>query len=112
MKEIKAYIRPEKVDHVIVALEKEGIHGMTIINVSAMADWADPERTAFSVKYVERYCKVVKLELICPASQENRLIEAIRKAAFTGKKGDGKIFVSRIDDAISVRTSLHGAEAI
>ncbi len=112
MKEIKAYIRPEKVDKVILALEKAGIHGMTIINVSAIADWADPERTAYSVKYVERYCKVVKLELICPASHEKALIEAIRKAANTGKKGDGKIFVSGIEKAISIRTGLYGAEAI
>ncbi|MEE9465428.1 MAG: P-II family nitrogen regulator, partial [Candidatus Neomarinimicrobiota bacterium] len=48
MKEIKAYVRPERAVDVIQALEKVGIHGMTVIDVTALAEWADPRRTRFS----------------------------------------------------------------
>lgn len=112
MKEIKAYIRPERVDDVILALEKEGINGMTIINVCALADWADPDKTSFSVKYVEKYCQVIKLELICPAEKEEVIINTIRKAAYTGHSGDGKVFSSDIDKAVSIRTGSRGKAAI
>ena len=112
MKEIKAYIRPGKVDNVILELEKFGINGMTLINVNALADWADPLKTAFSIKYVEKYSQIVKLELICSSKDANSVVEIIRSACTTGKKGDGKIFISRIDDAISIRTGMHGENAI
>ena len=112
MKEIKAYIRPERTDDVILALEKEGITGMTVINACALADWADPDKTAYSVKYVEKYCQVVKLELICPVEKEEVIINVIREAACTGNPGGGKIFSSDIDKAVSIRTGARGAAAI
>jgi len=112
MKEIKAYIRPEQVDDVILALEKVGIHGMTIIDVYALAQWTDPRRARFSTKYVEKYSKVVKFELICPAAEVDAVVEAIRSAGRTGHQGDGKIFISNIDEAISIRTGERGDAAI
>jgi len=112
MKEIKAYVRPEQVDDVILALEKEGVPGMTIIDVYALAEWTDPRRARFSTKYVGKYSRVVKIELICPAADVETMIEAIRSAARTGHPGDGKIFVSNIDEAISIRTGESGHEAI
>jgi len=112
MKEIKAYIRPEQVDDVILALEKVGIHGMTIIDVYALAQWTDPRRARFSTKYVEKYSKVVKFELICPAAEVDAVVEAIRSAGRTGHQGDGKIFISDIDEAISIRTGERGDAAI
>lgn len=112
MKEIKAYVRPEQINDVIAALEDVGIHGMTIINVWALADWADPQKTAFMIEYAEKYCKVVKLELICPRDKAETVINAIRKSARTGRAGDGKIFVADIEDAVSIRSGARGAMAI
>ena len=112
MKEIKAYIRPEQVDDVILALEKEGVQGMTIIDVDVLGELTDPRRARFSSKYVEKYSRVVKIELICPAADVETIVEAILSAARTGHPGDGKIFVSNIDEAISIRTGKYGHEAI
>ena len=112
MKEIKAYIRPDRVDDVILALENEGIQGMTVLDVYALAGWTDPRRTSYSTKYVQKYGKVVKLELICPAADVETMIEAIRSAACTGHPGDGKIFVADIYDAVSIRTGKRGHEAL
>ncbi len=112
MKEIKAYVRPERADDVILALEKEGIKGMTVLDVYALAQWTDPRRTRYSAKYVEKYGKVVKLEIICPAEKVDSVVEAIREAARTGHHGDGKIFVSTIDEAVSVRTGEQGPAAL
>ncbi len=112
MKEIKAYVRPERAVDVIQALEKVGIHGMTVIDVTALAEWADPRRTRFSSTHAERYSRTVKLELICPAGKVNTITEAIRIAGHTGNPGDGKIFIADIDDAISIRTGERGQAAI
>ncbi len=112
MKEIKAYIRPERVDDVILALEKEGIQGMTIIDVDVLGELTDPRRARFSTKYVEKYSRIVKIELICRAAKVDAIVEAIRAAGCTGHPGDGKIFVSNIDEAISIRTGKYGYEAI
>ncbi|MFQ6610174.1 MAG: P-II family nitrogen regulator [Fidelibacterota bacterium] len=111
MKEIKAYIRPSKVDDIIVALENFGIHGMTLINVNALADWADPSKTVFSVKYIEKYCQIVKIELVCLAKDAKDIVDIIRKTGYTGHQGDGKIFISDITDAVSIRTGLHGQQS-
>ncbi len=112
MKEITAYIRPEQVDDVVLALEKVGIRGMTIIDVHALAQWADPRQTRFSSRYVEKYSRVVKLELICQAAKVDAVVEAIRAAGRTGHPGDGKIFIADIEDAISIRTGKRGYAAI
>ena len=112
MKEIKAYIRPDRVDDVILALEEKGVQGMTVIDVYALAEWTDPRRTVYSSKYVEKYGKTVKLELICRESEIETLIEAIRTAACTGHPGDGKIFIADIYEAVSIRTGKRGYDAI
>ncbi|MHB8578839.1 MAG: P-II family nitrogen regulator [Ignavibacteriaceae bacterium] len=112
MKEIKAYIRPEKADDVIFELEHAGVNGLTVINVSALGGWADPEKSQLSVEYCEKYCSSTKLELICPDDELEKFIKIILENAHTGRKGDGKIFVSDILDSISIRTKEHGIKAI
>jgi len=112
MKEVKAFVRPEKVNNVIMTLEEQGINGMTVIDVNAIAGWADPDKTTFNIKYVEKYCRIIKFELICEDDDVNAIVMAIREAGFTGKAGDGKIFISEIDDVISIRTGKHGMESI
>jgi len=112
MKEIKAYIRPSMADRVISALELAGVPGMTIIDVSTLGKWADPQRSKLSLEYCEKYCTTVKIELVCDDQDADKFINIIAEKARTGTKGDGKIFVSEITNAISVRTKQHGAEAI
>lgn len=112
MKEIKAYIRPEMIDRVISELERAGVKGMTVIDVSSLGGWTDPEKSKLSIEYCEKYCSSVKIELVCSDNELDKFVNIILEKAHTGKKGDGKIFVSDITDSISIRTKKHGAEAL
>ncbi len=104
MKTIVAYIRHEKADIVIEKLEEAGVKGMTLLDANALAEWADKEAFSFSIKYVQKYTKVVKIELICNNEDSDVLIEVIIKYAQTGKSGDGWIFVSPVEKAVRIKT--------
>src|SRR5574338_798614 len=104
MKEIKAYIRPDKADDVIFELEHAGVKGLTVIDVSEVGGWADPESSQLSIEYCEKYCISTKLELICSDEDLEKFTNIILEKAHTGRKGDGKIFIASISDAISIRT--------
>lgn len=112
MKEVKAYIRPEKANDVISALEEEGIKGMTIINVSMLGKWADQKQSALSIDFCQKYCDSIKVELICDDNDTDKYIEIILEKAKTGQKGDGKVFISDIEKAVSIRTGETGSNAI
>ena len=112
MKEIKAYIRPEMGDRVISELEANGVKGMTILDVSTLGGWTDPENSQLSIEYCEKYCGSLKIELACEDNDAEKFINVILEKAHTGRKGDGKIFVSDITDSISIRTKQRGAEAL
>jgi nitrogen regulatory protein P-II 1 len=112
MKEIKAYIRPDMTDRVISALEQNGIKGMTVIDVSTLGGWADPEHSRLSIEYCEKYCSSVKIELVCTDDELEKFVNIILDKAHTGRKGDGKIFVSDISEAVSIRRKQRGAEAL
>lgn len=104
MKEIKAYIRHSKAEIVIQKLEEAGVAGMTILDVNALAEWADEESFSFSIKYVQKYSTVVKIELICNNEKVDELLEVISKYGFTGQSGDGWVFVSNIEKSIKIKT--------
>ena len=112
MKEVTAYLRPERADDVIRALEDIGITGMTVIDVAALAGWADPRSKKYSTRYTARYCQTVKLELVATAEKIDQIVEVIRREGRTGHRGDGKIFISQVDEAISIRTGRKGRQAI
>lgn len=112
MKEIKAYIRPSMADRVISALELAGVPGMTVIDVSTLGKWTDPERSKLSMEFCEKYCTAIKIELVCSENELEKFVNVILEKAFTGQKGDGKIFVSEITDAYSIRTKKQGTEAL
>ena len=112
MKEIKAYIRPERADTVISHLEAIGINGMTVIDVSTIGSWAGKKDLKISLEYCERYCKSVKMELICPDDLVEIVIGSILDHAHSGQPGDGKIFVTNVEDAVSIRTKKHGIDAL
>ena len=98
MKEITAYIRHDKADIVIEKLEEAGVKGMTLLDANALAEWADSEAFSFSIEYVQKYSKVVKIELICNAEDSEKLVSVISKYARTGKSGDGWIFVTPVEE--------------
>ncbi len=112
MKEIKAYIRLKKAEEVVHALEDAGVPGCTVIQVKATGKAAVPEREKFSVEYGEKVSPVVKLEAVCNDEDTERILEVIRKTAFTGHRGDGMIFVSTIDDAVRIRNGERGEKAL
>jgi nitrogen regulatory protein P-II 1 len=99
-------------DRVISALELAEVPGMTVIDVSTLGKWADPERSKLSMEYCEKYCTTVKIELVCEDKDVEKFVNIIIEKARTGKKGDGKIFVSSISDTISIRTKEKGHLAI
>ncbi len=104
MKEIKAYIRHNKAEIVIQKLEAAGVTGMTILDANALAEWADKEAFSFSIKYVQKYSSVVKIELICTQERVEELVNVIAKYAHTGQSGDGWIFVSDIEKSVRIKT--------
>ena len=104
MREIKAYIRPVKAEIVIRKLEAAGVTGMTILDANALAEWADSKAFSFSIKYVQKYSSVVKIELICKKEKVDDLINIIAKYGHTGQSGDGWIFVSDIKKAVRIKT--------
>ena len=112
MKEIEAYIRPESIERVIAALEEAGISGMTVIHVQALSAESDLEHHRLSVELARKYSQVVKLEIICTDEEGPKFVELIRQQGHTGQKGDGMIFISEVNEAVSIRTGRHGAEAL
>ena len=104
MKEIKAYIRKEQAEIVIRKLERAGVTGMTVLDANALSQWADSESFSYSIDLVQKYSTVVKIELICAANRVDILTEVIKKYGYTGKSGDGWIFVSNVEKSIRIRT--------
>ena len=112
MKEIKAYIRCERADEVVHALEQAGVKGMTLIDVMSVGENIDPRNYKFSIACVERYQKVAKLEVICAGEDADRFVEVIREAACTHSTGDGIICVANVERAVKIRTGVVGVEAL
>ncbi len=114
MKEIKAYIRPSALERTIKELEKAGARDITVIRVDAIGKMADFEKDRWHIvrKYDEKYSAIAKLEIVCVDSEFETFVEIIREEAYTGERGDGRIFVSRIEKAISIRTGNEGADAL
>ena len=114
MKEIKAYIRPLGANRVIKELEAAGAKDMTLIRVDAIKPltYQGREVDDASAKCITRYSEVAKLELVCRDDEAQRFVEIIRAGAHTGKKGDGRIFVSHVDEAVNVRTGVTGEAAL
>ncbi len=104
MKLIKAYIRTNMIDKVIHALEAGGFTDMTLIDVKAIRTGLDPRDLDFSVQIAERYMNVAKLEIVLQDEHVELAKETILKTARTGRKGDGLVYVSPVDEAIHIRT--------
>jgi nitrogen regulatory protein P-II 1 len=111
MKEVKAYLRPEKLDVVIAYLEEAGARDLTVIRVEAIGGMAEEERR-FIRKYADKYEAVSKLEVVCTDEEGHRFAKIIREHALTGKRGDGRIFISDVDYALDILTGKEGEDAL
>ena len=112
MKKIEAIIKPFKLDEIKEALQDMGLQGITVVEAKGFGRQKGHTELYRGAEYVVDFLPKVKIELIIEDSQLDAAIEAIKKAAYTGRIGDGKIFVSAIEEAIRIRTGERGAEAI
>ncbi|MCZ6592807.1 MAG: P-II family nitrogen regulator [Alphaproteobacteria bacterium] len=112
MKKIEAIINPFKLDEVKEALNEVGLKGLTVIEAKGFGRQKGHTELYRGAEYVVDFLPKVKIELVIEDNLAERAIEAIQEAAHTGRIGDGKIFVSTIDEAIRIRTGERGAEAV
>jgi nitrogen regulatory protein P-II 1 len=112
MKKIEAIIKPFKLDEVKEALHEVGLQGITVLEAKGFGRQKGHTELYRGAEYVVDFLPKVKIELVLEDSQLDAAVEAILKSAHTGHIGDGKIFISEIEEAIRIRTNERGAEAI
>lgn len=112
MKKIEAIIKPFKLDEVKEALHEVGLQGITVIEAKGFGRQKGHTELYRGAEYVVDFLPKVKIELVILDDMLERAVEAIQQAAYTGRIGDGKIFISSIEEAIRVRTGEKGNEAI
>ena len=112
MKKIEAIIKPFKLDEVKEALQDVGIQGITVTEAKGFGRQKGHTELYRGAEYVVDFLPKVKLEVVLEDTLVERAVEAIEQAARTGRIGDGKIFVSAIEEAIRIRTGETGAEAV
>jgi nitrogen regulatory protein P-II 1 len=112
MKKIEAIIKPFKLSEVKDALNELGIQGMTVCEVKGFGRQKGHTEIYRGSEYTVDFLPKIKIETVVADAQVKAAVEAIIKAAKTGKIGDGKIFVSAIEEAVRIRTSERGDEAV
>ena len=112
MKLISAIIKPFKLDEVKNSLSVIGIQGLTVYEAKGFGRQKGHTELYRGAEYIVDFLPKVKIELIIDDDQLDAAIDAIQKSAHTGRIGDGKIFISSIDEAIRIRTGERGSEAI
>lgn len=112
MKKIEAVIKPFKLDEVKEALQEAGVQGITVIEAKGFGRQKGHTELYRGAEYVVDFLPKVKIEIVLPDEMVDQAIEAIRKAAQTGRIGDGKIFVTPVEEVIRIRTGETGADAI
>ncbi|MDA9769585.1 P-II family nitrogen regulator [Emcibacteraceae bacterium] len=112
MKKIEAIIKPFKLDEVKEALHEVGLSGITVIEAKGFGRQKGHTELYRGAEYVVDFLPKVKIEIILQDALVERAVEAIQQAAKTGRIGDGKIFISSIEEAIRIRTGETGDDAI
>jgi nitrogen regulatory protein P-II 1 len=112
MKKIEAIIKPFKLDDVKDALHEVGIKGITVTEAKGFGRQKGHTELYRGAEYVVDFLPKVKLEVVLEDQLVERAVEAIQQAARTGRIGDGKIFVTTVDEVIRIRTGERGADAI
>ncbi len=114
MKEIKAYVRPERLSSIVSRLEQEGARDLTVTRVDAIGALADSEKDRLRLfrNYAEKYSDIAKVAMVCADAEVTRFVSVLREASFTGERGDGRIFVMNVERAVNIRTGKEGEEAL
>jgi nitrogen regulatory protein P-II 1 len=112
MKKIEAIIKPFKLDDVREALHEAGVSGLTVTEVKGFGRQKGHTELYRGAEYVVDFLPKTKIELVVADALVDRCLEAIQKAARTGKIGDGKIFVTSVEQVIRIRTGETGEAAI
>ena len=112
MKKVEAIIKPFKLDEVKEALQDVGLQGITVTEAKGFGRQKGHTELYRGAEYVVDFLPKVKIEVVLPDELVDKAVEAIKGAARTGRIGDGKIFISSIEEAIRIRTGEVGAEAI
>jgi nitrogen regulatory protein P-II 1 len=112
MKKVEAIIKPFKLEEVKDALGEVGIEGMTVSEVKGFGRQKGHTEIYRGSEYTVDFLPKIKLEMVLPDSRVEAAVSAIVKSAKTGKIGDGKIFVSDIEEAIRIRTEEKGEQAV
>ena len=112
MKMVEAIIKPFKLDEVKEALTKAGVQGMTVSEVKGFGRQKGHTELYRGAEYTVDFLPKVKIQVIVPDDKAQQVVEAIAGTARTGKIGDGKIFVTPVEEVIRIRTGEKGADAI
>jgi nitrogen regulatory protein P-II 1 len=112
MKKIEAIIKPFKLDDVKEALNEIGIQGMTVTEVKGYGRQKGHKEVYRGAEYVVDFIPKIKIEIVTDAERVEQVVGKIREAAYTGKIGDGKIFVLPVEQAVRVRTGETGGDAV
>lgn len=112
MKFVMAIIKPFKLDEVREALSENGVQGLTVSEVKGFGRQKGHTELYRGAEYVVDFLPKVKLEVAIPDELLEQVLEAIEKSAFTGKVGDGKIFVFELAEAVGIRTGETGTAAL
>ncbi len=112
MKKIEAVIKPFKLDEVKEALHEVGLQGLTVIEAKGFGRQKGHTELYRGAEYVVDFLPKVKIEVICDDGLAERAVEAIVVAARTGRIGDGKIFVTSVEEVVRIRTGERGEQAL
>ncbi len=112
MKKIEAIVKPFKLDEVKEALHEIGLQGMTVTEAKGFGRQKGHTELYRGAEYVVDFLPKVKIEIVIEDALTERAVDAIQQAAHTGRIGDGKIFITDIEEAIRIRTGEKGAEAV
>ncbi len=112
MKKIEAIIKPFKLEDVKEALNKIGVQGLTVLEAKGYGRQKGHTELYRGAEYVVDFLPKVKIEVVIEDQLADRVVEAIMTAARSGKIGDGKIFISTVEDVVRIRTGERGADAV
>jgi|TARA_B100000809_G_scaffold206540_1_gene208641 nitrogen regulatory protein P-II 1 len=112
MKKIEAIIKPFKLDEVKDALHEIGLQGITVTEAKGFGRQRGHTELYRGAEYVVDFLPKVKIEIVLEEIQVERAVEAIQQAAQTGRIGDGKIFITSVEEVIRIRTGERGKDAI
>ena len=112
MKRIVAVIKPFKLDDVKEALEEMGVAGITVMEVKGFGRQKGHTELYKGAEYVIDFLPKIRIEVVVPEDMAPDVVDAIERAARTGRIGDGKIFVSPVEEAVRIRTGERGESAL